>query len=65
MPATPVWTRLPEVPEARHFHAAAYDPVSNRMVEFRGLGEAAIEGAGDARNECSAAPRSFARPGFI
>ena len=38
MPATPVWTSLPDGPEARAFHAAAYDPLSNRMVVFGGSG---------------------------
>ena len=38
LPATAVWTRLPDGPEPRYFHAAAYDAVSNRMVVFGGLG---------------------------
>ena len=38
MPATPAWAPLPDGPEARYFHAAAYDPVSNRIVVFGGLG---------------------------
>ena len=38
LPATPVWRQLPDGPEARYFHAAAYDPLSNRMVVFGGLG---------------------------
>ena len=38
LPATPAWTRLPDGPEPRYFHAAAYDAVSNRMVVFGGLG---------------------------
>jgi hypothetical protein len=37
LPATPVWTPLPDGPEARYSHAASYDPVSNRMVLFGGL----------------------------
>jgi hypothetical protein len=38
MPATPVWTQLPNGPDARYFHAAAYVAASNRMVVFGGLG---------------------------